>query len=188
MSTGIIHGGVNVAGVEVRVLTEESHAIASQATQYGVETGKSISDHVIMTPNTVDISFEMTNTNGGAERARAAFQEFVKLCDGRMPLILDTEHARYKNMVLTGFNPNHRAPFKGAYAASVRLTQVGVVGESNMVSATGGRAEGFLASDGTQKTGTGYQYAGSSQPTSNRALSDRITNTLSGYSNLWKAA
>lgn len=177
-----------MAGVEVRVLTEEAHNISAQATQYGVESGKSISDHVILQPNQVDVSFEMTNTDGGAEKARAVFHEFVRLRDERMPLTLDTEHARYKNMVITRFTPDHSAPHKGAFRATVTLQQVGVVGEDSMIAATGGRPASVLAKDGTQKTAVAYRYTGASDTATNRALSERITAALASYSNTTEAA
>lgn len=97
---GTLRGGVFVAGVQVRVLKGEEHNLTCQVTRYSVEDGKSIADHVILNPNAVNIRFEMPNSNGGAEKARDVFQQFTKMRDHRTPINLETEHGRYKNMVI----------------------------------------------------------------------------------------
>lgn len=149
-SAGILRS--RAANVLVRVLKREAHALSSLVARYPVESGKSVSDHVALNPNCVDVSFEMPNSDNGVELARDVFQQFVKMRDDREPVTLDTEHARYKNMVVAAFSAEHAAPFKGALVANVRLQQVGIIGETDMVSARGGRPEGVLADDGTQKT------------------------------------
>lgn len=171
--SGIMHGGVMVAEVEVRVLTGERHRISAQATRYGVESGKSIVDHVILQPNEVEITFEMTNSNRGAEQARAVFIEYVKKIEARQHFTLDTEHARYKNMVITGFSPDHRAPNKGAYSATLRLSQVGIVGDTELVSDSGGRPPRVLDKDGTDKTACSYINSGQKNAITDRALMER---------------
>lgn len=153
-----------VVQVEVRVLQRERHNLTSTPTQYGLESGDSLSDHVKLNPNMVEVQFEMTNTERGAEEARDVMMQFVKKREERQPLTLETEHARYENMVIVGFHPDHSAPFKGAYRAILRLAQVGFVGMSDMVSATGGRPSKVLKGDGTDKTAGGYSYAGQCQP------------------------
>lgn len=163
MSTGILRG-VNVLGIEVRVLTAETHRLGAQVTRYGVEDGGSIADHAILQPNSVDVEFVMTNSDGGRDKAAAVFQHFHKLMEERTPLTLDTEHARYKNMIITGFTPEHRAPHKGALRATLRLTQVGIVGQAGMVSALGGRPPSVLAQDGTHLTASAPVNGGIQPP------------------------
>lgn len=172
---GSLRGGSLVAGVPVRVLKGEEHSLTCQVTKYSLEDGKSIADHVILNPNTVNIRFEMPNSNGGAEKARDVFQQFAKIRDSRTLITLETEHGRYKNMVIAAFTPDHRAPYKGAYAANLRLEQAGIVGEANMVSASGGRPASILAQDGTQCTACNAQVSGEQQaiaggPINNRCL------------------
>lgn len=157
-------------GVVVRVLKGEGHFLSNQPTQYAVESGKTISDHVVMTPNIVDVRFEMTNSDDrGANKARNVFQAIAKLMDERQLVELITEHAKYKNMVIANFSPDHRAPYKGAYAAVLRLQQVGIIGEASMVSAAGGRSASVLAKDGTDKTASAGQAFGQVQPDTNEA-------------------
>ena len=171
MSAGIVRNASMVAGVTVRILKSEAHNLSGQATQYPVESGKSIADHVILNPNVVDIRFEMPNSGvWGPGWARAIFQKFVDMRDRREPVILDTEHGRYKNMVLVSFTPDHRAPFKGAFAASVRLQQVGIVGEKESVSAAGGRDPSVLADGSVSKTACAATDGGTAQAVSSGAI------------------
>lgn len=175
---GTLRGGSFVAGIQVRVLMGEEHNITSQVTRYSLEDGKSIADHVVLNPNVVNIRFEMTNSNGGAEKARDVFQQFVKMREDRSPVNLETEHGRYKNMVISAFTPDHRAPYRGAYAAMLRLEQVGIVGESNMVSASGGRPANILAQDGTQCTACNAQFSGEQPAVTSGPLLKNISDYL----------
>lgn len=173
-SAGVLRS--RVVNIAVRVLKDEAHHLMSAVTNYPVESGKSISDHVSLQPNVVDIRFEMPNSGGGTEMARSVFAEFVKMRDNREPVTLETEHARYKNMVLTAFAADHAAPYKGALFASVRLQQVGVVGENDMVSAQGGRPEGILSGDGTSKTACAAAFEGEQAgQTSGQPLNNCLT-------------
>lgn len=182
-SAGTLRGGVTILpGVQVRVLSGEYHSLTNQVTQYGVESGKSIADHVIMRPNMLDIRFEMPNSNNGRQKAADVFHQIAKMRDEREPIIVDTEHARYKNMVIVGFTPDHVAPFKGAIGANVRLSQVGIIGEQSQVEASGGRPEKTLSGDGTNKTGSAAQDSGSVTPNTSRAIRESIQSFLSRIS------
>lgn len=166
----ILHGGSLVAEVEVRVLTREHHNLTSKVTRYAVENGATISDHLLLEPNTVDVQFEMTNTDRGVEQARQVAQEFISKREKRDILTLDTEHLRYKNIVIEKIDFDHSAPNKGAYKGTLRLVQIGIVGESDMVSTSGGRAPGVLAGDGTKQTACNYASGGNLQPIVDQAL------------------
>lgn len=155
---------VKIGDVEIHVLKQESHNLQSMATTYAVESGKSISDHIIDTPNIVEIQYEMTNAIRGAEEARDAFIKFYEMQRRRGIHILYTEHAVYKNMAVISHTPVHASPFKGAYRASIRFQQMGIIGSESTVNATGGRPREVLAPDGTQVTACNYQFAGQVQP------------------------
>lgn len=182
-STGTMRGGVTILqDVKVRVLSGEYHNLTNQATQYGVESGKSIADHVIMTPNVLDIRFEMPNSNNGRQRAADVFHQIAKMMDERNPITVDTEHARYKNMTIVGFTPDHVSPFKGALGANVRVAQIGIIGEQSQVEASGGRPASMLSGDGTNKTASAAQNSGNVNPNSSRAQNESIQSYLNRIS------
>lgn len=97
-----------------------------------------------------------------------------------MPMDLLTEHAIYKNMVLIGLHPVHQAPYKGALILDLRFHQVGINGDTGLVSKSGGRPKGILAQDGTQATASGYINAGEVYPVSGGSLQNKCTQDLSG--------
>lgn len=165
----VLHGGSMVAGVEVRVLNRERHAITATPTEYGVESGKSIADHIKLNPKVVDITFSMTNTDRGVELARDVAQQFDQMITARAPLTLETEHMRYSNMAPIGFYPDHASPFKGAYTAMVRLAQIGIIGGSNTSGVAGGRSAGILSGGGVSKTACGFSDGGDCRPNTDRA-------------------
>lgn len=178
MANGYISGGSRVAGVAVRVLKIESHKLASTATQYPVESGKSISDHVTLQPNIVNIQCEMPNTDSGTEKARGVLAAFIQMRDSREKKSISTEHALYKNMVLTNVAPVHQAPYKGALRIDLTFQQVGIIGEKDMVTAQGGRDPGVLAGDGTESVACGGQNAGRQRCPSGTITEQRIARKI----------
>ena len=176
---GVLRGGSFVAGIEVRILKMEAHSLTSTPTQYPVEDGKSIIDHVNLNPNSVQIRCEMPNSESGTEKARNVMHQFVKMREQREPVNLITEHASYKNMVLISVHPVHQAPYKGALVLDLAFQQVGIIGMTELISATGGRSGNVLAQDGTQATGCAYSYAGECPMNNNSTLLSNCERSLS---------
>lgn len=176
----LITAGTRVAGIAVRVLNMEAHNITSMPTQYPVESGKSISDHVTLNPDVVQIRAEMPNSGGGAEMARGVMMEFVRMNKLRYPVDLMTEHAIYKNMELVALNPLHQAPYKGALIIDLVFQQIGVLGLTDLVSKSGGRPPAILAQDGTQATACPYSNAGEIPPITSGATLAACGRKLSG--------
>ena len=179
---GVLRGGSAVAGINVRILKMEAHSLTSTPTQYPVESGKSIIDHVNLNPNVVQIRCEMPNTDAGTEKARNVMNQFNRMREKREPMNLNTEHASYKNMVLVALNPVHMAPYKGALVLDLVFQQVGIIGQTGLVSAAGGRSPNILSQDGTQATACNYSYAGDTQPTTSGSLLSKCGETAGSYS------
>jgi hypothetical protein len=180
-TAGVIR--TKIIDVEVRILNMEAHNITSTPTMYSVEDAKGISDHVNLNPNAVQIQCEMPNSyNGGSgpELARNVMMEFVKTRDKREPITLLTEHASYKNMTLVAVNPVHRSPFKGALVIDLVFHQIGIYGETGLISASGGRPAAVLSSDGTQAQGCGYQDAGEMSMNTNPGIIKQCNARLAG--------
>lgn len=162
--------GVSVAGIKVRVLKSESHKISSTPTQYPIESGKSVIDHMVLNPNAVQIKCEITNVNAGTEQARLVLIDFNKMRENREPFDLLTEHVSYKNMVLIGLNPVHQAPYKGALVIDLSFHQVGIIGEVQLIARAGGRPNKVLISGGIRATACAAQFSGEQPANTNAAL------------------
>ena len=126
-SNGLLYGGPLVAGVEVTVLSSESHTLNATPTQTAIEDGSRVTDHVILDPVEVTVAFAVTNAGPGADQARDVYESFKKLRDERVVLELITEHAVYQNIVITGVDMRHEAPFKGALSVTLKLRQIAFV-------------------------------------------------------------
>lgn len=147
-------GVLRIGDVSIDVRLRESHNISMTLTRYALESGKSLSDHLIENPNEVEIEFEMTNSDGGRERSKKAFSDFVRMMKQRLPVDIITEHATYHNMVFTGFPSEHAAPNLGTLRATARFEQMGVVGAKNTI--TAGRNERVLSGYPMYSGNVGY--------------------------------
>lgn len=117
--------GDNIAGINVSVKTSERHKFSSRVTEVPLENGCVISDHVLRTPNEVEVSFEMSNAGLGAlAEAKSAFEKFYTLLESRELVTLVTEHKIYSNVVLIDFAPIHQAPNKGTLSCVATFKEV----------------------------------------------------------------
>lgn len=124
---GILRGGALVAGIEVTVLVSESHTLSAQPTKQAIESGAQVSDHVINSPDSVAIVWEVSNAGEGPQIARDVFETFKKMIEKRALLQLLTEHYTYDNMVVVGLTPMHAAPYKGRLQCTITLQRVNTV-------------------------------------------------------------
>ena len=92
-----------------------------------MESGATVTDHVILKPVTLAVTVAMTNAGDGADAARDAFESFVEMRKAREPVEVITEHSIYTNMVITSLTPTHSAPYKGALEIGITFQQVNFV-------------------------------------------------------------
>lgn len=97
-----------VAGVPVTSRLQEAYTMQSDATQHSVESGAVLTDHVILQPVKVDLSFEVSNWEPG--RSEYALDLLTELWQKRIPLDLLTEHKKLESMVLTSLQADNSAP------------------------------------------------------------------------------
>lgn len=150
--------GAKVAGVVVTVKESESHTYTANVTKLALESGAVVSDHMILEPETVAVTFSMTNAGEGASAAKDAFAAFVKMQKERQLVELVTEHAVYTNMVCTSLTPMHQAPYKGALNCTATFSKIYFV---ELVSA--GRAPSQLKKR-KAKGAAGKEQAGKIEP------------------------
>lgn len=113
-----------VAGlpVLVSVRTQETYSYQADVTKHAVETGAVFSDHVIIQPLQVDLSFEVTNWDDSKPGlALLALEEaFLK----REPITLLTQHRQIPDMVMASFSADNTLPSFGALAFRATFQQV----------------------------------------------------------------
>lgn len=133
----------NLGGVFVEILQGEDHSRTAQMTEHVVETGRVISDHIILKPRMVTIRCEETNVPVSGESpkdtVRKIYNKLEIMWVKREPVKLYTTHFTYENMVLTNLSSLHNAPFKYKLNFIATFTQInkarissGVIPDSEM--------------------------------------------------------
>lgn len=126
-----------VIGVDVDLRLSEIHAQEANVTDQPIEDGSLVSDHIVLQPETVEITAEVSNFDGNnsvslGERAKTAFQAFKTRLQSRELFDLVTHHELYENMALQSISADHSAPYQGRllYRLSfkrVNTTQLSIV-------------------------------------------------------------
>lgn len=166
----ILRKGTVVAGISVSVKKSEAHDLSADVTDFALESGALVLDHMILKPAQVTVAVEMTNSGPFAvEAARDVYAAFRQMQEKREPVTLVTEHAVYKNMVLTGLPPLHQAPFKGAFTCSLTFKQISFV-ELQSAGRSPGRLKGKAKKTGSSPVNAGRVEAKKVE----RSKSDKI--------------
>lgn len=121
----LLQKGTKIAGIQVSVKKGEQHDFSAQVTQIPLESGETLSDHMIIAPEKVIVNFECVNTD--LTPPATTFARFRKMLHDREIIELVTEHRTYPAMVLTGFSASHTTPFKGAFTGTLTFEEVNEV-------------------------------------------------------------
>lgn len=111
----------------VHTITQEAYEFMADTTEHPVETGCIFSDHVILKPIRLNVTFEISNYDGlgkDAEKAKYALSCFHDAWKSRQPMALLTTHMLLDNMVLIGFQPENNAPEWGKLTIRATFKQV----------------------------------------------------------------
>lgn len=121
-----------IEGFSVNVLEGEDHNRTSIMTEFTVEDGSIVSDHIIHKPQEVVIRCVQTNVSSvtnrsGYDMAVEALAQLEGLWKSREVFDLYTYHAVYNDMVVMNFTANHNQPFRGALRFTITLRKVNFV-------------------------------------------------------------
>ena len=117
-----------VAGVSVSVLEGEEHQRTAQMTEQVCETGRVISDHIILKPRSVTLRFEQSNSgSSSASAVRQVFNAMEAIWTNRTPITLNTLHFPYADMVCTSLSSLHKAPNKWTLKFTASFSQINEV-------------------------------------------------------------
>ena len=122
-----IFNGNIIADVEVSSKQSESHAFRAVATEFPIQSGSIVSDHVFLKPRELDVSFTSSNTPGPGYTAQQVFNAFKRHFTNRDLLKIITEHDTYENMIIVDFQPVHKSPHKGALECTLKFQQINSV-------------------------------------------------------------
>ena len=111
-----------VAGIPVNTRKQESYTYKAEATHHAVESGVLLTDHIILQPIIVDVSFEISNWD--VDRPKHALDLLEALWQSRTPIDLLTEHKQLADMVLTSLEVDNSMPEWGKIACSATFEQL----------------------------------------------------------------
>ena len=144
MGTAIFNKGTPLAFVP-DVVTSEDHKSTSEVSAFAMEDGTVKSDHIILAPDEVTISFELSNRETGlnrevnenkngevsenklGENAKKLFEQLKAARVKRDLLEVVTRHQTYKNMVIKDITANHSGPFTGRLICTVTFKEFPIV-------------------------------------------------------------
>jgi hypothetical protein len=164
---------VELGCIPISVKKQETYAYRADITQHAVEIGANLSDHVIMQPARVDISFEVTNWD--LATAQQAHDSFVKMMYERKPLDLETAHTIMKDMVLISYQAENVMPNWGALDCRASFIQVKYVSLEIMK-----MSEGDVAA--TDNTGGPNVSKSASSPVQKGAVKPKDIGTANPFS------
>lgn len=98
----------NVGGVELDVTLRETHSYTSRVTNYPIEEGSTLSDHIINEPTIVVLEGTVTDTPLAIlpffNRSIDAFNRLIEIHQKRESIIVVTGLKKYPNMVITNLD------------------------------------------------------------------------------------
>ena len=119
MSVGIFSDALLgvVAEIAIDVKKSETHTLNATPTNFAVESGATVSDHIVLNPEKVEISFEISNKDfeGFSYGIRAAtiYQIMRQRLQSRSLNTVVTRHHLYTDMALIDLPVENTGPFNG---------------------------------------------------------------------------
>lgn len=114
-----------VVGVPVSTRLQETYTYQADATYHAVESGVLYTDHIIIHPLRVDLSFEVSNWEDG--HGEYALELLEGVFKNRIPVELVTEHKKIPNMVMVSLQADTSLPEWGKIAFRACFQQISLV-------------------------------------------------------------
>lgn len=114
-----------IAGVPVSTRFQEAYTYSADVTKHAVESGALLSDHIILHPLKLDMSFDISNWE--PDLNKQAFELLEIVFKSRIPLDLITEHKQINNMVMINLTIDNSVPMWGKLDCKVSFQQLNLV-------------------------------------------------------------
>jgi hypothetical protein len=143
------------AAIPIEVRKQETFSYSADVTQHAVESGVQFTEHIILKPIRIDVSFEVTNLTPQAARNTLLLLESV--WQAREHVTLITEHRALNDMVLVNFRAENALPHWGALAFTASFQQVKLVTLETLATAKGKTKAVTKSPSATRKVEAGAQ-------------------------------
>lgn len=177
---------VSINGIEFDALIEESRTLEATVPEYSVESGFSVSDAIILSPEKLDMTLFVTNTpvtwysrhGGDKNRVDSVVKQLEELYYAGEPVTIVTSDAIYSNMAIesltfsknteNGYAREIQISFKKIRITSAKTTTIpDSYGKSGSTGASAGTASTSSGSSGSGSSGSSGSSSGSGGSSSN---------------------
>ena len=114
-----------LCGIPINVKTQEAYTFQADVTKNPIEDGTKVSDHVILNPIRVDVSFEISNTSDMNQKF--IFDLLTTMWKERKLTTLLTEHAQLDNMIMSSLPIINSVPHWGRLKCRATFEQIGLI-------------------------------------------------------------
>lgn len=175
----------SIIGVPVDVRTGEFHNKTATPSRYATESGDAVSNHIVLDPESVEISAEVSNYDQPGsvqgERAKVVLQNLEASMNARKRYEVLTKHKLYRDMAFIGLTSENTGPFNGRLILRAKFQQM-PVGRLSIIQVP---ASQLPADDGraTNKTASSEIDDGRQEPVTeendNRSIAAKVADRLS---------
>lgn len=175
---------VSINGIEFDALISESRTLEATVPEYSVESGFSVSDAIILSPEKLEMTLFVTNTpvtwlgrhGSNQSRVDTVVKQLEELYYAGEPVTIVTSDATYVNMAIeslsisksleTGYAREIPISFKKIRITSAKTTTIpasyGKSGQSGASAGTANTSKGSGGSGSSGKSGSGSSGSGGS--------------------------
>lgn len=162
---------VSINGIEFDALIEESRTLEATVPEYSVESGFSVSDAIILSPEKLDMTLFVTNTpvtwysrhGGDKNRVDSVVKQLEELYYAGEPVTIVTSDATYSNMAIESltFSKNTENGYAREIPISFKKIRI-TSAKTTTIPDSYGKSGSTGASAGTASTSSGSSGSGSS--------------------------
>lgn len=123
-----------IGGVQIDGFVREGHSRSTKTTEYPVEDGDTITDHIVVLPDELSIEgmvgptmVEVLSSNPASSRILDTYQQIRALVDAREPVSIATGLKVYQNMVIKEFNVDRDASTGQSLPFTMTLKEIKTV-------------------------------------------------------------
>lgn len=122
----------SIGSIEIDAFAEEEHGKSASITRYPIEDKSTISDHIVLDPETINIrgivgTFSLTGANGSSNRVRDAYGKIINLMEEKTLISIVTGLRVYSDMFISNFTVPRTAQNGGALNFSMSLQHAVIV-------------------------------------------------------------
>lgn len=130
MAVALFRGSdlILIEGAEVDAKLTESHRFSATPTTFAIENGAVASDHIVESPDTLEITWVMGNIDGDGQsfgsRAATLLETLKSRISSRSLYQVVTRHMLYPSMAITAVQADHMGPFTGGLRGRISFQSV----------------------------------------------------------------